>query len=111
MSDGPVTIRSAAGRLGMSQRDIAAAVEVSPAAVNKWWHGEAEPSRDIVGRLEAALEIPRGALSLAFGQLPVGTAEIIERDASGHLLVRVSGSSDPGWLKGMEPLFGDLVAA
>lgn len=105
MDDGPVLIRTQAARLGLNQRAIASVIGVSAQAVNKWWHGEAEPSREVVGAIEELLQIPRGDLSLAFKQLPGGTAEIVERDETGRLLVRVSGSPIPGYLNGTEPLF------
>ena len=111
MHEGAVLIRTAAARLGLSQRDVAASIEVSAAAVNRWWHGETAPLREHIAPLEELLEIPRGDLALAFRQLPEGTAEIVERDDTGRLLVRVSGSSNPGYLN--EPLFDPdvLVAA
>ena len=111
MHDGAVLIRTAAARLGLSQRTIAQTLGVSAQAVNKWWHGESEPSREHFAPLEVLLELPRGDLSLRFGVLPAGAVEVIERDDLGRLLVRVSGSSNPGYLN--EPLFDPdvLVAA
>jgi transcriptional regulator with XRE-family HTH domain len=110
MHEGAVLIRTASARLGFSQREIAQSIGVSAQAVNKWWHGESEPSREHFAPLERLLELQRGDLSLLYGLVPAGRIEV-ERDGNGDLLVRVSGSSDPGWLKGMEPLFDNLVAA
>ena len=111
MHSGAVRLRAAAAGIGMKQTEIAESLGVTPKTVGRWFRGEDVPTRERLLELEEALDLPSGDLCVLFGYLPEGTAEIVERDDLGRLLVRVSGSSNPGYLN--EPLFDPdvLVAA
>ena len=112
MNQGAVRIRTAAARLGTSQKGIAEALGLSSTAVYKWWHGKAVPPRERCVALEDALQIPRGELLVAFGFLPDGEATIHQADGEWQIVVRVPGGN-PGYLNS-EPLFDPdpfLVAA
>jgi transcriptional regulator with XRE-family HTH domain len=55
---------------GLSQRDLAAPVGVSQAAVSQWLLGQASPKRERVAALEEALHLEPHSLARLLGQLP-----------------------------------------
>jgi transcriptional regulator with XRE-family HTH domain len=62
-------LRGAREERSMSQRDLAAAMGVSPAAVAQWETGQAAPRVDTAVALEEALDVPTGTLLRLLGYL------------------------------------------
>ena len=62
-------------RRGLSQRDLAAAVEVSPSAVSQWEAGDTAPRPQVAAKLEAVLDLEAGSLGRLLGLLPVSPAQ------------------------------------
>jgi transcriptional regulator with XRE-family HTH domain len=83
-------LREARERSHRSQREIAAALEVSHTAVSQWEAGRALPVPAKVPELERALDLDPGTLSRLLGYLPIASGddktsldviEAIRRDA------------------------------
>lgn len=52
---------------GMSQRELARRLDVTPQAITNWVRGHGRPGRDNLVRLEDILGLPRGELMTMFG--------------------------------------------
>jgi len=74
--------------VGMSQRDLARLLDVSPGAVSSWEAGQSAPRPHLVTQMEQALEVADGTLGRLLGYLPasaregavVGVLEAVEAD-------------------------------
>jgi transcriptional regulator with XRE-family HTH domain len=62
-------LKSAREERSLSQRDLATAMGVSPAAVAQWETGQAAPRVDTAVVLENALDVPTGTLLRLLGYL------------------------------------------
>lgn len=81
-------LRTAREQAGLTQRDLAAAVGVSPSAVAQWEGGTAAPREDLAAAAEHALNLAPGTFGMVLGFAPrdltlagvVTHAELVEAD-------------------------------
>lgn len=60
---------------GVSQRELARRMDVSPGSVSQWEGAEAAPRPQLATRLEQELELEDGALGRLLGYLPASVQE------------------------------------
>jgi len=60
---------------GMSQRDLARLLDVSPGAVSSWEAGQSAPRPHLVTQMEQALELEDGTLGRLLGYLPASARD------------------------------------
>lgn len=72
-------LQKARSEAGLSQRELARRVEVSPGAVSQWETGETAPREDTTVALERVLELDAGALGSLLGYVPAAPG--VERAA------------------------------
>lgn len=81
-------LRLAREGAGLRQGDLAEAIgETDQQKVSKWERAEVAPSPEVADRIEQALNLGPGALTLKLGYLPPRAAgELVEHDATSALL-------------------------
>ena len=83
-------LQQARSEAGVSQRELARLVEVSPGAVSQWETGETAPREETTVALERVLKLDPGSLGSLLGYVPaaagveraaVSVAEAVEADS------------------------------